>query len=150
MNEEVQSILAKAAERAHGRDTPYAGLVTPAEAWRLRELGAARIIDVRTEAEWLYVGRVPDSQLVEWRAFKADKPNPEFIHQLRDIAVPHETLLFLCRSAQRSHAAATLATASGFPHCYNILEGFEGDLDTNTQRGHSGGWRKAGLPWIQS
>jgi len=59
-------------------------------------------------------------------------------------------VLFLCRSAQRSHAAAMVATQAGFTDCYNILEGFEGDKSSGNQRGISNGWRKAGLPWEQS
>jgi len=49
----------------------------------------------------------------------------------------------------RSDAAAKALTAAGFRNAFNILEGFEGDLDADGQRGHLGGWRKHGLPWTQ-
>jgi len=57
--------------------------------------------------------------------------------------------MFICRSGHRSHRAAALATEAGYPDCYNVLEGFEGDRDARGQRGKVGGWRAAGLPWQQ-
>ena len=78
------------------------------------------------------------------------QPNPRFIDELAAQFAPDRPVLFLCRSAVRSHHAAALATQHGFAHAYNILEGFEGDLDNDGHRGHLGGWRKAGLPWEQS
>jgi len=61
-----------------------------------------------------------------------------------------ETVLFLCRSGVRSHHAAEAAARAGFKRAYNVLEGFEGDLDCTRRRGTLGGWRAAGLPWEQS
>lgn len=40
-------------------------------------------------------------------------------------------------------------TAKGFPHCYFLLDGFEGSLDEEKHRGVRDGWKAAGLPWIQ-
>ncbi len=145
----VADILDRAAERGRGERVPYAGLVTPGEAWRLQRAGAAAIVDVRTRAEWEYVGRVPDSHLVEWRRYGESAPNPAFLAQLAGIFDRDTTLLFLCRSAVRSHHAAASAAAAGFSHAFNVLEGFEGDGNDQRQRGHLGGWRKTGLPWIQ-
>jgi rhodanese-related sulfurtransferase len=70
--------------------------------------------------------------------------------QLRECATPEVPVMFLCRSGVRSHAAAQLAAQSGYARAMNILEGFEGDLDAHGHRGTVGGWRKAGLPWVQS
>jgi rhodanese-related sulfurtransferase len=145
----VSEILERAAERGRGARIPYAGLVTPEEAWRLQEAGAAAIVDVRTRPEWEYVGRVPASTLIEWRRYGDAAPNPSFLDELAAKFAPETTLLFICRSAVRSHHAAALAARSGFPRAFNVLEGFEGDSDASRQRGHLGGWRKAGLPWIQ-
>lgn len=144
-------ILQRAAQRGRDLKLPYGGAVTPAEAWALFSSGAAKLVDVRTEAETTFVGRIPDTPRVEWRAFKATEPNPDFIESLRAHVAPGETVMFLCRSGVRSHSAAQLAAGAGWPQALNILEGFEGDLDPESQqRGRIGGWRKAGLPWIQS
>ncbi len=145
----VADILERAQARGRSAHIPYAGLVTPAEAWRLQQAGAAAIVDVRTRPEWEYVGRVPDSQLIEWRRYGDASPNPSFLEELAAKFPRDATLLFLCRSAVRSHHAAALASNAGFRSAFNILEGFEGDNDDHRQRGHLAGWRKAGLPWIQ-
>ena len=150
MNTTPNDIFQAAADRGRERQLAYAGVVTPTEAWQLAQAGAARIVDVRTEAEWLYVGHIPGSQRVEWRRYKAPETNPDFMRELAEVAGPDEPLLLLCRSAQRSHQAAVLATAHGYTRCYNILEGFEGDIDDSGQRGGRGGWRRAGLPWQQT
>ena len=73
-----------------------------------------------------------------------------FVEQLRNAAADVDApVLFLCRSGQRSDQAARAARAAGYSRAFNVLEGFEGDKDASGQRGHLGGWRKAGLPWIQ-
>jgi rhodanese-related sulfurtransferase len=129
---------------------PYAGALTPFEAAQLQAAGAAILVDVRTFAEWEFVGRVPDSMLIEWRRLGEQKPNDTFLQQLRGNVDPDEAVLFLCRSGVRSHHAAQAAAQAGFERAYNVLEGFEGDLDGERHRGTTGGWRFHGLPWIQS
>jgi rhodanese-related sulfurtransferase len=129
---------------------PYAGALTPHEAWQLQAAGAARLVDVRTFAEWEFVGRVPDSMLIEWRRLGEHKPNAAFLQHLRGNVDPGDAVLFLCRSGVRSHHAAETAAQAGFERAYNVLEGFEGDLDGERHRGTTGGWRFHGLPWIQS
>ncbi|MDQ5907263.1 MAG: hypothetical protein QG584_1908 [Pseudomonadota bacterium] len=126
----------------------YAGALTPREAFELWRLApGARIVDVRTRAEWVWVGRIPDAVEIEWQHWPDGDTNVNFLAQLRQ-QVDHESLvLFICRSGVRSHHAAALATEAGWTNCYNVLEGFEGDKDANGQRGKIGGWRHAGLPW---
>ncbi|MFM1992125.1 MAG: hypothetical protein RJA99_5082 [Pseudomonadota bacterium] len=143
-------LLARAAERARGAGRSYHGDVTPAEAWALHRAGAARLVDVRTQAEWTYVGRVDGVPLVEWRAFGAQQPNPRFAEQLAEVAPRDLPVMFLCRSGVRSKSAATVAAEAGWRVALNVLEGFEGELDEAQQRGRLGGWRLAGLPWVQS
>ncbi len=143
-------ILAAAHERGVPLDLPYAGAVTPHEAWTLFSECGAKIVDVRSVAEVEFIGRVSGSIFIPWKHWPSGELNRQFVPELRQHCVPDDVLLFLCRSAQRSHAAAALAMASGYPRAYNILEGFEGNLDANHQRGHTGGWRLAGLPWVQS
>lgn len=146
----VASILDRATARARDKGVPYAGLVTPREAHALTQAGVATIVDVRTRFEAEYVGRIPGAPLIEWRPLGAPEPNPLFIEQLEALPDKRENLLFLCRSGARSHAAAAAATSAGYRHAFNILEGFEGELDEQQHRGARSGWRSAGLPWIQS
>jgi len=126
----------------------YAGAVTPTEAWRLVQNEAAVIVDVRTAAEFSFVGRVPDSVNVEWHG-KDEAPRAKFVRMLRTVADDDEPVLLICRSGVRSHAAAIAATEAGMTRVYNVLEGFEGQLDAHRQRGKVNGWRFAGLPWEQ-
>jgi rhodanese-related sulfurtransferase len=147
--EERTQILYRAFSRSGGKPRTYAGYVTPQEAQRLAELGAAKIVDLRTAFEREYVGHVPDTLHVEWLPLGSTEPNPGFIDALRAVAEEKETLVFLCRSGKRSDAAATAAVAAGFGCVLNVIGGFEGDLDEQGQRGTLGGWRKAGLPWKQ-
>jgi rhodanese-related sulfurtransferase len=143
-------IFERAAERARAMGLPYAGALTPREAWALKAAGAATLVDVRTHAEWEFVGRVPDSMLIEWRRAGDSNANPAFLQHLQGNVEPDEPVLFLCRSGVRSHHAAETAARAGYERAYNILEGFEGDPDDNRHRGRTGGWRFHGLPWIQS
>ena len=145
---EVEEIKRRAAERGRQLNLPYAGALTPAEAFALMQAGA-KLVDVRTKPELQYVGRVPGSLLVEWQTYPGNGRNPDFLAQLAQEVEPGDALMFLCRSGARSHAAAAAATQAGFRESYNVLEGFEGDRDAEQHRGTLGGWRKAGLPWVQ-
>ncbi len=145
----MSDIKKAAAERGQKMGLTYAGALLPAEAHALMQAGA-KLVDVRTKPEILYVGRVPGTVALEWQTYPGSKPNPEFLAELA-AAVPKETpVMFLCRSGARSHSAAEAATRAGWKEAYNILEGFEGDKNDREQRGALGGWRKAGLPWVQS
>ena len=147
--EEKTQILYRAFSRSGGKPRTYAGYVTPHEAQRLADLSAAKIVDLRTGFEREYVGHVPGTLHVEWLPLGSTEPNPGFVDALRAVADEHDTLVFLCRSGKRSDAAATAAAAAGFSCVLNVIGGFEGDLDEHGQRGRLGGWRKAGLPWVQ-
>src|SRR5688500_1097653 len=145
----MDEIRKAAQERAKKMGLGYAGALLPAEALQLMQPGA-RLVDVRTKPELLYVGKVPGSVAVEWQTYPGNRENPEFLSELA-AAVPKDTpVMFLCRSGARSNAAAEAATRAGWKEAYNILEGFEGDKDADQHRNSVGGWRKAGLPWTQS
>ncbi|GAA1780392.1 rhodanese-like domain-containing protein [Pseudarthrobacter sulfonivorans] len=128
----------------------YAGDLTPQEAWTKLEQGAI-LVDVRTEGEWAHIG-IPDTKatdndplFIPW-TFPGGIPNPDFITDLTEQA-PEDSgteLVFLCRSGQRSIAAATAATRAGFTS-YNVLEGFEGEPDRYGERTVNG-WKNRGLP----
>ena len=147
----INEILALAKARATDANLPYAGALTPQEAWELLQLiPEARLVDVRTSAEWNWVGRVANSIEIEWMQWPANQPNPNFLAQLTQQVDKEAVVMFLCRSGVRSKKAATVATEAGYTSAYDILEGFEGDLDANKHRNRIGGWRFAGLPWVQS
>lgn len=145
---DIAEIKHRAAERARQLKLPYAGALLPAEAFALMQAGA-KLVDVRTRPEVVYVGRVPGSVLVEWQTYPGNALNPDFLAQLAEAVEPADTLMFLCRSGNRSHAAAATAAQAGFRDSYNVLEGFEGNKDAEQHRSTVGGWRKAGLPWVQ-
>jgi rhodanese-related sulfurtransferase len=144
----VAAILERAVERARAAGLPYRGALTPSEAHQLVAAGAARLIDVRSSFEWDFVGHFPGSTLIEWKRL-GGVPNPDFIAQLGAQGARDQNYLFMCRSGARSHAAAVAASESGYANAFNVLEGFEGDLDEEQHRGARNGWRHAGLPWIQ-
>jgi len=147
----LTEILRLAQQRARDLTLTYEGALTPLETWEvLQHAPGARLIDIRSRAELDWVGRIPNSIEIEWQNYPGKQLNLHFLTELKH-AVDHESLLlFICRSGSRSNAAAKAATDAGFPDCYNVLEGFEGDKDANNRRNTIGGWRKAGLPWSQS
>lgn len=148
--EKLTEILKLAEERGKALGRPYLGELTPQEAYALLQLApGAKIVDVRTRAEWDWVGRVPEAIEIEWNKYPGGVHNPNFVAELKRQVDPEALVMFLCRSGVRSIGAATLATEAGFGNCYNILEGFEGDKDANGHRNTIGGWRHAGLPWHQ-
>ena len=147
----MDEILKRARERARQLGLPYSGAVTPAEAHELwRNAPGAKLVDVRTRAEWDYVGRIPGAVEIEILTYPGNRPNPAFISELESKVGKSGPVLFICRSGGRSHNAALLATQAGYGDAYNVLEGFEGDRDSQGHRNTVGGWRKAGLPWTQS
>jgi rhodanese-related sulfurtransferase len=150
-SDSVKDILARAKQRAESMNLPYSGALLPREAHALmQQLPGAKLIDVRTQAEWDYVGRVPESVLIEWNTYPSGQRNPRFLEQL-EARVPktEAPVMFLCRSGARSHQAAAAATQAGYPNSFNVLEGFEGEKDPHGHRGTVGGWRFADLPWVQ-
>ena len=126
----------------------YAGDVPGSLAWQWVQSGAAVLVDVRSDAEREWVGSVPGAAAVAWKQWPGMALNPDFDAQLRAAVPPGRPVVLLCRSGVRSVAAARRATELGLT-AYNILEGFEGALDGQGQRGHLGGWRWQGLPWRQ-
>lgn len=148
-----EQLLANARQRGQTDSLPYAGAVTPEEAHSLLQANAnVKLIDVRTQAERDWIGRVilPDAQhlAAQWTLYPGGAPNSEFLRQLEQQAQRSDTLLFLCRSGVRSRYAAKLATENGFEHCFDILEGFEGDRNEQGHRKSIAGWCMKGLPWV--
>lgn len=135
----------------------YAGDVDVSETWRRLSTEAdAVLIDVRTMAEWNYVG-LPDLSSLqkqvlasEWKIFPSMHLNPNFQRQVEAAGIAKDAAIFLiCRSGQRSRDAAIALTAAGYQNCHNVTAGFEGDKDMTGHRGTVSGWKFAGLPWSQ-
>ncbi|MBC3908746.1 rhodanese-like domain-containing protein [Undibacterium umbellatum] len=146
--------LQTARQRGQEQALPYAGAVTPQEAYALLQNDSKiLLVDVRTNAERDWVGRVNISEAqhlaVQWSLYPGGTPNPDFLAQLQ-ASVPDKTnvILFLCRSGVRSRHGAKLATENGYANCFDILQGFEGDKDEQGHRKTTGGWCHQGLPWL--
>ena len=135
--------------------------VDVAATWQTLESRAgSQLIDVRTRAEWTYVG-IPDLEslgkrtvLVEWQTFPDQTIDPRFVERLAGelsaLGVKRDDdLFFICRSGGRSLAAAKAMAAMGYRACHNVAGGFEGPLDDERHRGATGGWKATGLPWVQ-
>jgi rhodanese-related sulfurtransferase len=140
----------------------YAGDVTARDAFDdLARAPDATLVDVRTTAEWSYVG-VPlltsidkSPLLIEWDRFPSGELVPDFIGRLNAglerLGVGKDApLYFICRSGNRSRNAAIAATAAGYARSYNVAAGFEGRLGPDRHRGTAGSWKAEGLPWVQS
>ena len=147
----ITEILNRAKLRAEDMNLPYEGALLPTEALTLlQENPDARLIDVRSRAEWSWVGRIPGAVEIEWQFFPDMQANPVFLEQLSRKVPKESPVMFICRSGVRSNQAAIAASESGYSKCFNILEGFEGEKDSSGHRGVQGGWKVAGLPWVQS
>ena len=135
----------------------YAGDISAKDAWDvLKAETDAVLVDVRTDAEWAYVG-LPDldgigkrALLIPWQNFPVMAENADFARTLEDSGTQRDAAhLFICRSGQRSRFAAIAMTGLGFTRCYNVADGFEGPHDESGHRGRAAGWKADGLPWKQ-
>lgn len=142
--------LAIAARRAVEQGLPYRGALTPPEAYAAWQRDQEVVfIDIRTEAELELVGRIPQAINIEWKLFPDWEPNPAFVNSIQRKFGPQTTLLLICRSGVRSHEAATKLAEKGYQNVYQVLEGFEGELDKSGQR-KLNGWKSYALPWSQA
>lgn len=135
--------------------------VPATETWaRLKADAETVLIDVRTRAEWTFVG-LPDlatlkkrALTVEWQTFPDNRVDPEFVEKLSGLldgagVKKNAELFFICRSGARSRQAAAAMADAGYERCRNVEDGFEGPLDPTQKRGQVAGWKAAGLPWRQ-
>jgi rhodanese-related sulfurtransferase len=140
----------------------YAGDLLAGDAYSLLKSDASSVlIDVRTKAEWAYVG-MPDIQalgktplFLEWQSYPSMAVDAGFAGRLEALLQSAgvergASLVFLCRSGARSRHAAIAMTSAGWGPCFNISDGFEGPLDDLRRRGGAGGWKAGGLSWTQT
>ena len=142
-------VLDRVRQEAKSAGLPFAGSVPPLEAWALLQSGGAVLVDVRSAEERKFVGHAPGSLHVAWATGTSLTRNPRFVRELEAKVRKDEVVLLLCRSGKRSALAAEAATKAGFTSVFNVLEGFEGELNEAQHRGTAGGWRFRGLPWVQ-
>lgn len=138
----------------------YAGDVSCREAWDvLANDPAAVLVDVRTNVEWQLIGKPDLSSIgkepiyLQWVTMQG--MNPNFVQELESALMEHGVtqdtpIFFICQSGGRSKMSAMQCTALGYAYCYNLAEGFEGDLDEHKHRNSINGWKASGLPWTQS
>jgi rhodanese-related sulfurtransferase len=131
--------------------------VSPRKTWdALKAEPTAQLVDVRTDAEWNFVG-VPDLAsagkqvvLIPWQVYPAMQVNAAFVEHLKEAGFgPEQHIYFMCRSGARSMAAAQAAQAAGYGQVYNVADGFEGPPDGDGHRGTVAGWKADALPWRQ-
>ncbi|MEI6801606.1 MAG: rhodanese-like domain-containing protein [Burkholderiales bacterium] len=149
LTEQLPEALESARAVALATGLSYAGGVSPRTAWELFSTGQALLVDVRTTEERKFVGHVPESLHVAWATGTALTRNPRFVRELEARTGKHANVLLLCRSGKRSVLAAQAAAAAGFTRVFNVLEGFEGEIDARRHRGGGDGWRFHDLPWVQ-
>jgi rhodanese-related sulfurtransferase len=146
----IERALPEALQAARAASPDGAAGVAPAVAWRLFSTGEALLVDVRTVEERKFVGHVPGTLHVAWASGTSLTRNPRFVRELEArVGGKDAVVLLLCRSGKRSALAAQAAAKSGFTQVFNVLEGFEGEIDAQGHRGGSDGWRFRGLPWVQ-
>jgi rhodanese-related sulfurtransferase len=126
--------------------------LTPQQAWEvLQQNASAVLVDVRTQMEHAYVGHPIDAVHIAWKEAPSWAINPNFVSDVNKLIPNLEApILLLCRSGQRSLSAAKALEDAGYKRLINIIDGFEGSLDSKNHRGNLGGWRYCGLPWQQS
>ena len=123
---------------------------------RLSEESSSYLVDVRTKPEWLFVG-LPDLQslnkqtiCVSWNVYPNMEINVNFESEILESGINKQDAIFLiCRSGNRSSDAAEFLTSRGFTNCFNVKDGFEGEIGPNHQRSTINGWKYSKLPWKQ-
>jgi len=138
----------------------YAGDVSCREAWDvLANDPAAVLVDVRTNVEWQLIGKPDLSSIgkepvyLQWVTMQG--MNANFMSELMAALMEHGVtqdapIFFMCQSGGRSKMAAMQCTTQGYTRCYNLFEGFEGELDAHKHRNSINGWKVTGLPWTQN
>lgn len=110
----------------------------------------AILVDVRSEMEHMFVGHPKGAILISWVDLPDWEVNPHFVHHVKMAASTNRAVVLICRSGQRSLDAGRALEGAGMGEIYNVLHGFEGDLNAEHRRSTVNGWRFDGLPWVQT
>jgi rhodanese-related sulfurtransferase len=124
--------------------------LTPKEAYEfLHKNPNAVFIDCRSEMEFLFVGHPKGAIMVPWNDGPDWDINPHFVAHVKKAAAVDRPIVLVCRSGNRTLDAGKALEDAGFTKVYNVLHGFEGDLNEQRRRNSINGWRHDGLPWEQ-
>jgi rhodanese-related sulfurtransferase len=125
--------------------------LTPRQAYEfLQSTPEAVFIDVRSEIEHMFVGHPEGAMLIPWIDGPDWEINPDFVGHVKKAASVNRPVVLICRSGKRSMDAGFALEQAGLNEIYNVLHGFEGDLDDHHHRNAVNGWRFEGLPWVQT
>ena len=125
--------------------------LTPKEAHDfLQHHPEAVFVDCRSEIEYLFVGHPAHAIHIAWQDGPDWDVNPDFLGHARKAASVNRPVVLICRSGRRSIDAGLALEKAGLTDVYNVLNGFEGDLDDHHHRNSHNGWRFDGLPWAQT
>jgi rhodanese-related sulfurtransferase len=125
--------------------------LTPRQTYEFLQANSeAILVDVRSEIEHLFVGHPKGAILISWVDGADWDINPNFVAQVKKVSSLNRPVVLFCRSGQRSVDAGLALEKAGLENIYNMLNGFEGDLDQHHQRSVVNGWRFDGLPWLQT
>jgi rhodanese-related sulfurtransferase len=125
--------------------------LTPKEAHEfLKKNPEAVFIDVRSEMEYLFVGHPEGSILIPWVDAPDWDVSPHFVSHVKAAASMNRPVVLICRSGRRSVDAGLALEKAGLAEVYNVLNGFEGELNDDHHRNTVNGWRVDGLPWGQT
>lgn len=141
--------MSMAPSAPHSPRHPKLLMATPQAAFELAQQINTVFIDIRSEIEHFFVGSPTGVINIPWQDAPDFELNPDFLAEVSRVAAKDQTILLICRSGHRSIDAGNFLLESGFTVVYNVLEGFEGDRDSNHHRSSVNGWRFRGLPWIQ-
>ena len=112
----------------------------------------ALFIDCRSEMEYLFVGHPAGALHVAWNYGPDWEVNAHFVSQVKKLDGTNHTMqpiLLIWSSGNRSREAGEALERAGFTKIYNVVHGFEGELDEQHRRNSTAGWRFEGLPWEQ-
>ena len=126
--------------------------LTPKEAYDfIHQNTDAVFVDVRSEIEFFYVGHPVGAEHIAWQEPPDWEVQPEFAQHVKALVAGVKTrpVVLICRSGNRSKEAGEFLEQHGFTDVYNVLYGFEGELDEDHHRSTQNGWRHDGLPWEQ-
>jgi rhodanese-related sulfurtransferase len=112
----------------------------------------AYLVDVRTAAEFIWVGHPNMSNVVNV-SYKIEKKgsfitNPSFVSDMNGIFGNNKDahLILMCRSGVRSLAAAAALEAEGYTNVSNMEDGFEGEGKDIYGYRTVKGWKNSDLP----